>query len=80
MESISELMASTPSTNTMEEEKGWWNDPSLLLMDGCEVTNLVFFPFGMGAFLRNLYKLDPEYAEDGVYVTKGESFRHRERW
>lgn len=27
------------------------------------VTNLVFFPFGMGAFLRNLYKLDPEYAE-----------------
>lgn len=26
-------------------------------------TNLVFFPFGMGAFLRNLYKLDPEYAE-----------------
>ena len=30
-----------------------------------KVTNLVFFPFGMGAFLRNLYKLDPEYAEDG---------------
>ena len=28
-----------------------------------EATNLVFFPFGMGVFLRDLYKLDPEYAE-----------------
>ena len=46
--------------------------------DGCEVTNLVFFPFGMGAFLRNLYKLDPEYAEDGGPVTQRENFRHRE--
>ncbi|CAJ1337008.1 unnamed protein product [Effrenium voratum] len=28
------------------------------------VTDMVFFPFGMGAFLRNLYKLDSEYSQD----------------
>lgn len=40
------------------------------------MTNLVFFPFGMGAFLRNLDKLDADYSEANLGGQRLKELRH----
>jgi len=58
------------------EDMGRIYDNILQAAGALGVTNLVFFPFGMGAFLRNLYKLDPEYAEANLQGQRLRELRH----
>ncbi|CAE7611979.1 secG, partial [Symbiodinium sp. KB8] len=48
------------------EDMGRIYDNILQAAAALGVSDLIFFPFGMGAFLRNLHKLDGRYCQDDV--------------
>eukprot|EP00439_Symbiodinium_sp_Y106_P036237 s2851_g4.t1 len=48
------------------EDMGRIYDNILQAAAALGVSDLIFFPFGMGAFLRNLHKLDGKYCQDDV--------------
>lgn len=58
------------------EDMGRIYDNILQSAEKLGVTSLVFFPFGMGAFLRNLYKLDADYSEANLHGQRLKELRH----